>query len=277
MQLETFRGDQLHKVVGQVRRALGEDAMIVRTKVKKRKGRKVVEIVAAPAQEVQALRTKLDGGRAAAERAQNRRNRLGPYTIALLGPSGSGKTSTAVKLALHPRGLGGRTVGFVTLDTLRVGAVEELQTYAEIAGIPLEVVYHEREVPGAMERLRSCDALVVDTPGRAPVASSRWHDVLRTIEPDEVHLVVPVGVRIDVARKARESFTSCGLTHVLLTKLDQVAGDVGLAEMAQAIELPARWVTDGQDIPSDLRVAGPRILAALGLGGEVEELYRAAG
>jgi flagellar biosynthesis protein FlhF len=132
---------------------------------------------------------------------------------------------------------------------------------------PLEVVYGRKEVDGALDRLRHCDAVIVDTPGRTADASGRlgpWDELLRQIQPHEVHLVLPAGTRLDVARHQRASLKELGLTHFLPSKLDHVPGDSGLAELVENIGLPSRWVADGHDVPMDLRPAGPRILTALG-------------
>jgi len=266
MQLETFRGPDLHAVVHQVRMVLGHDAMIIRTHAHERAGRTQVEVVAARPEAVEAFKRRLDGGAAAARRAQGRR-RLGPYRVALVGPAGAGKTTAAVKLALHPRGVGGnKRVGLISLDTYRVGAIEELQTYAEIADLPLEVLYHVRETRAALHRLRSRDVVVIDTPGRWNTESDEvsWLGILRELDPDEVHLVLPAGMRTDVAELARERLKEAGITHVLFAKLDHLPDEIGLAVMAEAVGLPTRWVVDGHDIPGSLAPAAPRILASLG-------------
>ena len=254
--------------------------MIIRTEERISAGHEIVEVVAAPGAAIDALKARLDGGLAAARRVKEGRPRIGPYVLALVGPTGAGKTSTAIKVALHPRALGRRKVGLITLDTFRPGAVEVLQTYAEIAGLPLEVIYHSQELPAAMQRLRTCDVIVVDTPGRSPSAegeSVAWRSILEAIAPDEVHLVLQAGVRVDVARRMQQALAGCGPTHVLFTKLDETGGDAGLAELAEAIGLPTRWLSDGQEVPGNLQPAGPRILAALGLKPDTEAALQATG
>ena len=75
----------------------------------------------------------------------------------------------------------------------------------------------------------------------------------------------PAGLRIDVCKATLEAFEVCGTTHVLYSKVDEVPGDQGLADLADAMNLPARWIADGQDIPDDLGLAEGRIIASLGL------------
>ncbi len=264
MQLETFRGRDLRALIRHVSHFLGDDAMVVRTHVLRRPAGDVFEVVAARAAEVEAFRNRLDAGRAPEpDRARLPR----PYVVALVGPPGAGKTTGAVKLALNERGLGTRRVGFLSLDTYRVGAIEQLQTYAEIAGLPLEVVYHPREVPHALKRLEDRDVVVVDTPGRW-ADDADWVEALAALRPDEVHLTIPAGVRLDVARALKARMAAAGPTHLLLTKLDEVPREAGLADLADALRLPARWVCDGPDVPDALAPAGPRILETLGLSPE---------
>ncbi len=275
MQLETFRGRDLPSVMRLVRAALGGDALILTTHALHEPEGRAFEVVAAKPEALEAFRRSLDGGLAAARRARTR-SRVGPYTVALVGPSGAGKTTTAVKLALHPKGLGGRKIGFVTLDTYRVGALEELQTYAEITSVPMEVAYSEEDVGPALERLRDRDVVLVDTPSRLE-AECDWLSILRRIDPDEVHLVMPAGLRHDVALRLRDRFGVAGVTHGLYTKVDDLEDDAGLAQTAEAVSLPVRWIADGHEVPGALAAALPRILGALGRRWSDADARRMAG
>lgn len=266
MQPKRFKGSSLQEAMARVRKEMGDDAMILSTRTGKTRDGTWVEIQAAAAEEVEAYRKRMSGP-PRVSRTGTRSERIGPRIMALVGPAGAGKTLTAVKMALSRYAFGRDRVGFITLDTFKVGGVDELQTYAELAGVPMEVVYNRREISGALQRLRSCDAIIVDTPGRIPGAmgvSAPWEELLKAIDPDEIHLVLPAGLRTDVARYLKASFRSLGVTHVLPSKLDQVLGDMGLAELVEQVRLPTRWVADGQEVPGDLRPAGTRILSSLG-------------
>ncbi|MBX6364086.1 MAG: hypothetical protein IRZ00_09485 [Gemmatimonadetes bacterium] len=258
MQLETFRGPELSRVLRDVTAARGDDALILST----RRVRGLFEVVVADAGAVERFRQRLE----AEPPRKVRDGEPRPYLVAIVGPTGAGKTTTAAKLALHPRAFGGVRAGLVTLDTFRIAALEQVQTYADIAGLPLEVVYDAAEVPAALRRLAKCDVVIVDTPGRSPRAgeSQEWRKLLAALDPDEVHLALPAGLRADVALAMADAFRDCGTTHLLLTKLDEVPGEDGVVELADRLGLPARWVTDGQEVPTDLRPAAARLLEALG-------------
>lgn len=268
MLLETFTGSDLRLVFDEARRALGEDVLVLRSSIIRDGGRTRVELVAASAEAIQDLRRRLEPPPPALPKAEGGRGQSGPFILALVGPTGGGKTTTAAKLALHPRAFGAKRTGLITLDTFRVGAIEQVAQYAEVTNLPLEVVYDAREVPAALKRLESCEVVIIDTPGRSPRAkdaNAQWQAMLRAAAPDEVHLVVPASVRADAIPVIAASLSACRITHALLTKLDELPDDRAVADVATRLELPIRWVTNGQTVPDDIIPAKGAILGALGL------------
>ncbi|MGZ8456352.1 MAG: hypothetical protein ACXWZ4_07110 [Gemmatirosa sp.] len=292
MTRRTFRGPELAVVGAQARRALGEDAVILGTRVLRANGETIVEAIAASSSDVQRFVRRMTPGsvqrgafsveRGDAPSALNaERSTLNarPLVIALVGPTGAGKTTSAIKLALNEHAFGTQRVGLVTLDTYRAGAVAQLETYAEVARLPMEVVYDAADVPGALARLAHCEVVIVDTPGRGPRTSdddAPWRALLATLAPDEVHLVIPATMRTELAERLRDRLDGLlgaervggaaaqGVTHALLTKLDEVPDDDGVASLAAQLDLPVRWVAEGQEIPADLAPGAARLLAALG-------------
>ena len=261
MRLETVQGADLRDATRRARAAMGDDLVVVRSSVGRDGERRWVELVVARAADIERLHQLLTPTPAPARRADGF-----PPVVALVGPTGAGKTTTAVKLALHPEAFGGRRVGVLTLDTFRVGALEQLQTYADIARFPLEVAYEADEVADALGRLAKCDVILVDTPGRSPRdTAGREHaeGLLRAAWPDEVHLVLPATLRAEAAERLREVYGGLVPTHVLVSKVDEAPADGMLAELVARLELPARWLTDGQSVPDDLRPARAHVLAAL--------------
>lgn len=265
MRLETFRARDLSSVARSAEAHFGDDAVVLQTRTVKDGSDNVVEIVAAAASDVDAFRDQLTPTHLPAPQAR-RGNR--PYIVAVVGPTGAGKTTTIAKLAANVHAFGTWNVGMVTLDTFRVAGLEQIATYAEITGCPLEVAYDVDDAARAIAQLNTLDVILVDTPGRSPRAGARdeeWWPILRAMRPDEIHLVVPAGMRPDVASTAYNTHVAMRPTHLLLTKLDDVPGDVGVADLAAVLALPTRWLTDGLDVPADLKPAPQRILASLGL------------
>jgi flagellar biosynthesis protein FlhF len=267
MLLETFHGNDLRSVFDDARRALGEDVLVIRSQVHREGSRTRVEVVAAPADRIHALVARLEPPAPAYPRTRGR-TKGGPLLVAVVGPTGAGKTTTAAKLALHPQVFGGRRTGLVTLDTYRVGALEQIQQYAEVTNLPLDIIYDAREVPAAIKRLEGCEVIVIDTPGRSPRAhdaNAQWQSLLRAIAPDEVHLVLPATMRPDAVPAYAQSLTTCRPTHVILSKVDELADERAVSDVAARVDLPMRWLADGQSVPADLHPARERILSALGL------------
>lgn len=185
--------------------------------------------------------------------------------IALMGPTGAGKTTTLAKLATNPRVLGGRSVGFLCLDTYRIGAIEQLRTYAELAGAPFEVAFDLKDLLAALRRLRHVEAILVDLPGRSPRAHgdlAAVTDFLKWVEPTEVHLAIPAGLQPAVARRIVDDFRPHGITHLLATKLDEAPDDPVVFDLAVATGLPMRWITNGQEVPDDLGSAQERLVGS---------------
>lgn len=271
---ERFRGADLTQVADRARRTMGDDVMILHTRTVRDGGVPMVEVLAATSDAIDRVRARLEPDPLPTPlRAADG----SPYRIALVGPTGAGKTTTAAKLAVRRGMFGAARPGLLTLDTYRVGGMEQLATYAELADIPFEVVYDAREIAGALQRLSSCDIIIIDTPGRSPASAElteRWRSLLDALEPDEVHLVMPASLRpdlaIDIARGYRSTRAHRGATHLLLTKVDEVPRESGVADLALSVELPARWVTDGQAVPADLKPGVARIMRAYGLSVDTE-------
>lgn len=283
MPAERFRGADLSRVADRARRTLGDDVTILHTRTVREDGLPMVEVLATSGAALDRVRGQLT---AAPMRTPLRRADGRPFVVALVGPTGAGKTTTAAKLAVRRGTFGGGRCGLLTLDTYRVGGLEQLATYAELADVPFEVVYDVKEIDAAMKRLQAtCDVVIVDTPGRSPAQSeltARWRTMLDALAPDEVHLVMPASVRADLAMDVARAYAPSrdmsmgvgvvhyGATHLLMTKLDEVPRETGVADLALAVGLPTRWIADGQAVPGDLANGAPRLLRSVGLAADAE-------
>lgn len=296
--LRVFTGSHLPAVLSEVRRVLGDQACVVdvscagdRVEVLASEVAVTLHPFQAPVHEVPPIRTALDGPdplafgggwRAVPETAAPapaapalaprpaRRGQaahpIRPPVIALVGPTGAGKTTTLAKLATNPRAYGGTRVGLIGLDTYRVGAVEQLETYAELAGLPCAIVYEMGDIDRALAHLIECDVILVDTPGRGPRQSEDLETVRRWLDhlcPDEVHLALPASIMPHVMRRTMAQFRSFGVTHMLCTKLDECPRDSRVFDVVACERHPMRWYTDGQEVPDDLRDAAGRLTAAV--------------
>ncbi|NNF44157.1 MAG: flagellar biosynthesis protein FlhF [Phycisphaerales bacterium] len=197
-----------------------------------------------------------------------------PLTIALVGPTGVGKTTTLAKLAASFKLRHGRRVGLITADTYRIAAVDQLRTYANIIGLPLQVALTPNEMRQAVLALSACDVILIDTAGRSQNDAGRLEELkqfLAAAEPHEVHLVLSSTAGEKVLMHEAEAFGAVGVDKVVLTKLDEAVSFGVLVNVVRKIGKSLSFFTTGQEVPDHLEVSRPQRLAGLVLGEPLHE------
>ncbi|HRP61762.1 MAG TPA: flagellar biosynthesis protein FlhF [Phycisphaerales bacterium] len=183
-----------------------------------------------------------------------------PLTIALVGPTGVGKTTTIAKLAASYKLRHGRNVGLITSDTYRIAAVDQLRTYANIIGLPLQVALTPTEMRQAIHALRSCDVILIDTAGRSQNDSDRLAELREFVAaaaPHEVHLVLSGTAGERVLLREAEAFSAIGIHKIVLTKLDEAVSFGMLVDVVRRIGKQLSFVTTGQEVPDHIEVGRP--------------------
>lgn len=178
-----------------------------------------------------------------------------PRVIALVGPTGVGKTTTLAKMATHPDILGRQKVALISADTYRIAAVEQLKTFASIAGIPMEAVYRPADIRGAIDRISDRDVILIDTAGRSQNNGGQLKDLAAFIDyaqPDEVHLVLSVSTRLDDQLDVINKFRAAGPQRLLFTKLDETTNFGMILNVCFHERKPVSLLTCGQNVPDDI-------------------------
>lgn len=210
----------------------------------------------------------LDTARIEARRGSGAR----PFVMALVGPTGTGKTTTLAKVASTLALRRQLRVGLVTTDTFRIGAVDQLRTYAEIVGLPLRVAEDAAGVRDACAALDECDVLLVDTAGRSQRDATRLaelRELLRAADPDETHLVLSSAASEAAMVEEAGAFSPLGVDRLVLSKLDEAVGFGVLVQALRRISTPLSFLTTGQDVPDDIEPADAGRLAGMVVGGSV--------
>jgi flagellar biosynthesis protein FlhF len=203
-----------------------------------------------------------------AGRARRRKTSI----IAVVGPTGVGKTTTIAKLAAIEKLVNRKDVGLISADTYRIGAIEQLRTFAAIADIPMEVAYKPADVTAALRRYRGKDIVFLDTVGRSQRSRKDLLQLGRFIaaaDPDEVHLVVSASTGMRTALDIIKEFRVLKPTRLLFSKLDEAASLGSLLTIASSQRLPLSYLTTGQAVPDDIMVLEPERFASMVYHGEV--------
>ncbi len=180
-----------------------------------------------------------------------------PRVLACVGPAGVGKTTTLAKLAARARLDYGRSVGVISLDTFRVGAVEQWQRYANLMGIPFQVANDTASFSRAMREMPS-DLLLVDTAGRS-VHGTAWPlgHCLREVTDRTVStlLVLPAWLRANDVSRIMEMYDDPTPTDLVVTKLDETYQVGGILHAALPTQLPFAYLCNGPRVPEDIMEA----------------------
>lgn len=176
--------------------------------------------------------------------------------IALVGPTGVGKTTTLAKIAADLILNRQRSVGMITLDTFRVGAVAQLETYAKLLQVRLVVARAPSEVKAGLHSLNRCDYVLVDTVGSSPY-NRRQVNSTATLLPDigddrEVILCMAANVRETEQQAIYRRFSVLKPTGLIFTKLDETVTYGGILNVCIKANLPLTMYTDGQRVPENL-------------------------
>ncbi|KPK74622.1 MAG: hypothetical protein AMJ79_13570 [Phycisphaerae bacterium SM23_30] len=189
--------------------------------------------------------------------------------VALVGPTGVGKTTTIAKLAADFKLRQNKKVGLITIDTYRIGAVDQLRMYAEIIDVPLKVVLTPAELKEAVAMMNDMDMVLIDTAGRSQndrIKIRELQTFLSAATPHEVHLVLAGTAHHSHILSAVEKFKPLGVNRLIFTKLDEAISFGVLLSVMKKMEASLSYVTTGQDVPDDIEVGNSSRLARLLLG-----------
>lgn len=194
--------------------------------------------------------------------------------ICFVGPTGVGKTTTIAKLAAKLMFQQHKKVGFITSDTYRIAAVEQLKTYANIMQIPLEVVFSPEEMEQALEKLQACDVILMDTAGRNYKQKeyiAELNELISNTNGIQIQIVLSLTSKYEDMISIMEQFSEIELDGLILTKVDETSSYGAIVNLLQRFSIPLAFMTNGQNVPDDMILVQPDTIVDLLLGEWVYE------
>jgi len=182
--------------------------------------------------------------------------------IALVGPTGAGKTTTIAKLAARwCMEHGPDDLALVSTDSYRIGAREQLMTYARILGAPMHVANSGKELARVLERLKSKRLVLIDTAGMGP-RDVRLSQQLAALQLGaaraRVLLTLPAQGEGHALEEIVRSFASVNPAACILTKVDEAASLGAVISTTLRHKLKIAYLCTGQRVPEDLHSAHRR-------------------
>jgi len=177
--------------------------------------------------------------------------------VALVGPTGVGKTTTIAKIASRfVMRYGANQLALITTDCYKIGAQEQLKTFAELIGVPVYVANTQGELYALLNSLNMKRLVLIDTAGmsqRDLQLSQQLTSGHGGVETVRNYLVLSAATQLNVMRDIVHSFGRVKLQGCILTKLDEALQLGNVISVLIESQLPMAYVSVGQRVPEDLQ------------------------
>ncbi len=190
----------------------------------------------------------------------------GRKIISFVGPTGVGKTTTIAKLAADLSLKRKQKVGLVSIDSFRIGAIEQLKTYAAIIGLPCMSAFSSQDVRAAARKMQNKDVVLVDTAGQSHLDRKRMAELARLLECEpkiSSQLVISATTRRADMKAAVERFAVLKPQTYIFTKIDETNQRGGIIDQLLDYRLPISFITNGQNVPEDILPASRQTISRL--------------
>ena len=195
--------------------------------------------------------------------------------IFFIGPTGVGKTTTIAKIASSFKIEKEARVAFITADTYRIAAVEQLNTYASIIDCPVSVVYSVEDMNKSLSEYKDYDLILVDTAGRSHKATEQMDELKTFIEEVaqradefdfECYLTLSLTTKYKDLKSIADEYDDVDWA-VIFTKLDETCSVGNILNIRMLTDRPLSYTTSGQNVPDDIEVINEQGVARQLLGG----------
>ena len=195
-----------------------------------------------------------------------------PKVVALVGPTGVGKTTCIAKLAVISKILHNLSVGLISIDTYRLGAIDQLRIFSEISNVDMLVAYEPKDMPGLMNSFKNKDIIFIDTAGRSQKNKDQLlnaAEFLKAANVDETYLVLSSTGTSKNLMDVAEKFKVLNYNSVIFTKIDEAVTYGNILNVVNTFDVPVSFLTNGQVIPDDIISADPEFIASMIYTGKI--------
>lgn len=195
--------------------------------------------------------------------------------VFFIGPTGVGKTTTIAKIASSFKLEYEAKVAFITADTYRIAAVEQLNTYASIIDCPVSVVYSVEDMDKSLTDYKDYDLILIDTAGRSHKADDQMDELKSFIEQVvqrkdefdfESYLTLSVTTKYKDLKSIADKYDDVDWS-IIFTKLDETCSLGNILNLRMLTDRPLAYTTSGQNVPNDIEVINEQWIAKQLLGG----------
>ncbi|SDN18011.1 flagellar biosynthesis protein FlhF [Lachnospira pectinoschiza] len=199
-----------------------------------------------------------------------------PKLAFFIGPTGVGKTTTIAKIASKFKLENYAKVAFITSDTYRIAAVEQLNTYASIIDCPVDVVYGPEELRESLESFKNYDLVLVDTAGRSHKSEEQMEELKRLLEVAtdykedydlDIYLTLSVTTKYKDLVNIAKKYDDIKGWKIIFTKLDETCSLGNIINVKMLTNAPLSYTTSGQNVPNDIELINEQFIAKQLLGG----------
>lgn len=196
-----------------------------------------------------------------------------PKVVFFIGPTGVGKTTTIAKIASKYKVDEEKKVAFLTADTYRIAAAEQLRIYANILDAPISVIYSAEELNQAVEDVIDYDLVFVDTAGfshKNTVQRSDIKDLIAGLDEQyekEVYLVLSATTKYKDLLEIVDVYREIAEYKLIFTKLDETTSYGNILNVRLYSGADLSYMTTGQNVPDDLELFNSQMIVKQLLGG----------
>ena len=156
-------------------------------------------------------------------------------------------------------------VGFITADTYRIAAVEQLKTYADILDSEVGVVYNCDDIIEKINEFKVInDVIFIDTAGRSHKNLENLNELksfLDVIPDAEVYLVLSITTKYDDLLSIIEAYSKISDFKIIFTKLDETSCLGSVLNICYETGKEISYATNGQNVPDDIDIIRPEKIA----------------